>query len=38
MVTNLIGTRIYSSDPMPERRAKSLALGAVESLTLQMVS
>ena len=31
MVTNLIGARIYSSDPMPERRAKSLALGAVES-------
>jgi L-iditol 2-dehydrogenase len=31
MVVNLIGARIYSSDPMPERRAKSLALGAVES-------
>jgi L-iditol 2-dehydrogenase len=31
MVTNLIGARIYSSDPMPERRAKSLMLGAVES-------
>jgi L-iditol 2-dehydrogenase len=31
MVANLIGARIYSSDPMPERRAKSLALGAVES-------
>jgi len=31
MVTNLIGARIYSSDPMPERRAKSLTLGAVES-------
>jgi len=31
MVSNLIGARIYSSDPMPERRAKSLTLGAVES-------
>ncbi len=31
MVTNLIGARIYSSDPMPERRAKSLTLGAIES-------
>jgi L-iditol 2-dehydrogenase len=31
MVTNLLGARIYSSDPMPERRAKSLLLGAVES-------
>ena len=31
MVGNLIGARIYSSDPMPERRAKSLSLGAVES-------
>jgi L-iditol 2-dehydrogenase len=31
MVANLIGARIYSSDPMPERRAKSLTLGAVES-------
>ena len=31
MVANLIGARIYSSDPMPERRAKSLSLGAVES-------
>jgi L-iditol 2-dehydrogenase len=31
MVTNLIGARIYSSDPMPERRAKSLTLGAAES-------
>ena len=31
MVTNLIGARIYSSDPMPERRLKSLLLGAVES-------
>jgi L-iditol 2-dehydrogenase len=31
MVTNLSGARIYSSDPTPERRAKSLSLGAVES-------
>jgi L-iditol 2-dehydrogenase len=31
MVANLIGARIYSSDPMPERRSKSLSLGAVES-------
>jgi len=31
MVANLIGARVYSSDPMPERRAKSLALGAIES-------
>jgi L-iditol 2-dehydrogenase len=31
MVANLIGARIYSSDPIPERRAKSLSLGAVES-------
>jgi len=31
MVANLIGARIYSSDPMPERRTKSLSLGAVES-------
>jgi L-iditol 2-dehydrogenase len=31
MVANLIGARIYSSDPMPERRGKSLSLGAVES-------
>ena len=31
MVTKLTGARIYSSDPMPERRGKSLALGAVES-------
>ncbi len=31
MVTKLTGARIYSSDPMPERRSKSLALGAVES-------
>ena len=31
MVANLTGARIYSSDPMLERRDKSLALGAVES-------
>jgi L-iditol 2-dehydrogenase len=31
MVTGLTGARIYSSDPMSERRAKSLLLGAVES-------
>jgi L-iditol 2-dehydrogenase len=31
MVANLNGARIYSSDPMPERRGKSLSLGAVES-------
>ena len=31
MVAKLTGARIYSSDPMPERRAKSLTLGAVES-------
>ncbi len=31
MVTKLTGARIYSSDPIPERRAKSLMLGAVES-------
>ncbi|HET8966153.1 MAG TPA: alcohol dehydrogenase catalytic domain-containing protein [Candidatus Acidoferrum sp.] len=31
MVTKLTGARIYSSDPMPERRAKSLILGATES-------
>jgi L-iditol 2-dehydrogenase len=31
MVTKLTGARIYSSDPMPERRAKSLVLGAIES-------
>src|ERR1700746_575551 len=29
MVANLIGARIYSSGPMPERRGKSLSLGAV---------
>ena len=31
MVANLMGAHIYSSDPIPERRAKSLSLGAVES-------
>ena len=31
MVTQLTGARIYTSDPMAERRAKSLALGAIES-------
>jgi len=31
MVTKLVGARIYSSDPIPERRAKSLSLGAIES-------
>src|SRR4030095_8553456 len=31
MVTKLAGARIYSSDPIRERRAKSLALGAIES-------
>jgi len=31
MVAKLAGARIFSSDPMPERRAKSLTLGAVES-------
>ncbi len=31
MVAKLMGAHIYSSDPMPERRAKSLSLGATES-------
>jgi L-iditol 2-dehydrogenase len=31
MVSNLEGARLYTSDPIPQRRAKSLALGAVES-------
>lgn len=31
MVTKTVGVRIYSSDPMAPRRAKSLELGAVES-------
>ncbi len=31
MVSKTEGARLYTSDPIPERRAKSLALGAVES-------
>jgi len=31
MVAKLQGARLYTSDPMPERRAKSIALGAIES-------
>src|SRR5262250_865064 len=31
MVSQLAGARIYSSDTIPERRAKSLTLGATES-------
>jgi len=31
MVTKTVGARIYTSDPMATRRAKSLELGAVES-------
>jgi L-iditol 2-dehydrogenase len=31
MVSALEGPRLYTSDPMPERRAKSLELGALES-------
>ncbi len=31
MVANLEGARLFTSDPMPERRAKSLTLGAVEA-------
>jgi L-iditol 2-dehydrogenase len=31
MVTKTVGARIYTSDPMPPRRAKSLELGALES-------
>jgi len=31
MVANLFGARLFTSDPMLERRAKSLTLGAVES-------
>ncbi len=31
MVTQTVGARIYTSDPMAPRRAKSLKLGAVES-------
>src|SRR5258708_5915438 len=31
MVTKLTGARIFTSDPMPERRAKSRTLGATDS-------
>jgi len=31
MVANLEGARLYTSDPLPERRAKSLTLGAIEA-------
>jgi L-iditol 2-dehydrogenase len=31
MVANLFGAHLFTSDPMAERRAKSLTLGAVES-------
>ena len=31
MVANLLGARLYTSDPMAVRRAKSLTLGALES-------
>jgi L-iditol 2-dehydrogenase len=31
MVSRLQGPRLFTSDPMPERRAKSLSLGAIES-------
>jgi L-iditol 2-dehydrogenase len=31
MVTKLHGARIYTSDPIAERRAKSLSLGAIEA-------
>lgn len=31
MVANLEGARIFTSDPVPTRRAKSIALGAAES-------
>jgi len=31
MISKLEGARVYTSDPMPERRAKSLELGALES-------
>jgi L-iditol 2-dehydrogenase len=31
MVANLEGAKLYTSDPMPERRAKSLTLGAIEA-------
>ena len=31
MVSKLEGARLYTSDPIPQRRAKSLSLGALES-------
>jgi L-iditol 2-dehydrogenase len=31
MVAKLEGARLYTSDPIPQRRTKSLALGAIES-------
>jgi L-iditol 2-dehydrogenase len=31
MVSKLQGAKLYTSDPMPERRAKSLTLGALEA-------
>ncbi len=31
MVAKLEGAKLYTSDPMPERRSKSLSLGAIES-------
>jgi L-iditol 2-dehydrogenase len=31
MVSKLEGARLYTADPIPERRAKSLSLGAIES-------
>ena len=31
MVANLAGAKLYTSDPMAERRAKSLTLGALEA-------
>jgi L-iditol 2-dehydrogenase len=31
MVSKLQGARLFTSDPIPERRAKSLTLGAIES-------
>jgi len=38
MVANLEGARLYTSDPMAVRRAKSLTLGAMESFDPVMVS
>jgi L-iditol 2-dehydrogenase len=31
MVSNLEGAKLYTSDPIPQRRQKSLSLGAIES-------